>query len=88
MRVFRGSLCYEGIRGGALTIEDDKVRFRSKVLTLPDEYKDLEIPMDEIDGVEKGTSFLFPTVTIRMKTGESYKFVVFSRKQFLACLKK
>ena len=87
-KAFRGSLCYEGIRGGAITIEGEKVRYRSKALTLPDKYKDIEIPMDEISGVEKGNRFLFPTVIIRMKNGESYKFVVFSRKQFLACLKK
>ena len=87
-KVFRSSLCYEGIRGGAITIEEDKVRYRSKVLTLPEEYKDIEMPMDEISGVEKGNMFLFPTVIIRMKNGESYKFVVFSRKQFLAYLKK
>jgi len=85
-KVFRSSLCYEGIRGGAITIEEDKVRYRSKVLTLPDEYKDIEMPISEIEHVEKGYLLPFPTVTIWMKSGKNYRFVIFARKQFLACL--
>lgn len=83
---FHGSLCYEGIRGGAITVEDDIVRYRSKSLTLPEEYKDIRLPVSEIERAEVGYLFVLPTVTVQMKSGEKYRFVVFARKQFLACL--
>lgn len=83
---FYGSLCYEGIRGGAITVEDGIVRYRSKSLTLPEEYKDIQMPVSEIECAEAGYLFVLPTVTIRLKSGENYRFVIFARKRFLACL--
>lgn len=87
-KAFFGSLCYEGIRGGAITIEEGKVCYRSKVLTLPEEYRDIQMPVGEIEHIEKGNLFVFPIVTILMNSGKSYKFVVFARKKFLACLEQ
>lgn len=37
----------------------------------------------DIDGIDRGRQFLFPTVTVKKKNGNNYKFVMFNRKQFL-----
>lgn len=37
----------------------------------------------DIDGIDSGRQFLFPTVTVKKKNGNDYKFIVFNRKQFL-----
>lgn len=82
---FYGSLCYEGIRGGAIYVEEGIICYRSKVLTLPEEYQNIRIPFSEIESLDKGRKFIFPAVTVRTISGKSYKFVVFNRKKFLEC---
>lgn len=37
----------------------------------------------DMDGIDSGRQFLFPTVTVKKKNGKDYKFIVFNRKQFL-----
>ena len=44
-KAFYGSLCYEGIRGGAIIVDDEAIIYRSKVLTLPEEYKNIKIQL-------------------------------------------
>lgn len=83
---FYGSLCYEGLRGGAIQVNDQAVIYKNQTLTLPDEYKNIEMPFQDIEKVEKGRAGLFPAVTIYLKNGKKYKLVVFNRKKFLGCL--
>lgn len=87
-KAFYGSLCYEGIRGGEITVDDEAIIYRSKVLTLPEEYKNIKIPFGEVERVEKWLVLLFPAVTVWLKLGKSYKFVVFGRKRFLESCKQ
>lgn len=37
----------------------------------------------DIDGIDSGKKFLFPTVTVKKKNGNSYQFTLFNRKKFL-----
>ena len=85
---FYGSLCYEGIRGGALSIDRKGVYYRSKVLTLPEEYRNICIYFEELERLEKGHKFVFPTVKLWLVTGKKYEFVVFGRKRFLTLCKQ
>lgn len=87
-KTFYGSLCYQGIRGGAIFIDDESVVYRNQTLTLPEEYKNIVMPIKEIEKVEKGYMLLFPTVTIYLKNQKYYKFVVFNRKGFLENLEQ
>ncbi len=85
---FYGSLCYQGLRGGAIGLNDDYVIYRNQTATLPAEYKNIVIQIKNIESVEKGRSFIFPAVTIRCAGQKKYKFVIFNRNGFLKALKQ
>ena len=85
-RAFRCSFCYQGLRGGAIYLDDTSVAYRNQTLTLPEAYKNIVIPIQKIESVEKGHIFLFPTVTIHLENQEAYRFVLFRRQKFLDCL--
>lgn len=62
-------------------MDDEYVVFRAQTLTLPDEYKNISIPIKEIRKMEQGSLLFLPTVKIYLKDRD-YKFVVFNRKDF------
>lgn len=81
-KAFYGSLCYQGIRGGAILMNDEAVLYKNQTLTLPDEYKNIKMPYKNIKKVTKESYLLFPAVTIYLKDGHNYKFIIFNRKRF------
>lgn len=81
-KVFYASLCYKGIRGGAIFVDEDSVEYRNQSLTLPSEYKDIIIKKTDIVKKETGLLCLLPTVTL-YTTQTKYRFVIFHRKKFL-----
>lgn len=83
---FYGSLCYQGIRGGAICVTDNAVLYKNQTLTLPQEYKNIVIPFDGIEKVEKSRRLLLPAVTIHLKNHRKYQFVVLNRSRFLKAL--
>lgn len=87
-KIFYGSLCYQGIRGGAIAITNHTIRYKNQTLTLPEQYKNITIPIKQIKKIQKGRVLLLPTVTIYLKnpSNQQYKFVVFNRKRFLNVL--
>ena len=85
-KAFRASLCYHGLRGGAVYIENGAVVYKNQTATMPEAYKNIVMPVQEITAVEKGRKLIFPTVTLRLAGGASYCFVVFARERFLAML--
>lgn len=82
-KAYCGSLCYQGIRGGGIFIDNKSVIYKNKTLTLPEEYKNIVMPIKEIEKIEKGCMLFFPTVKIYLKDQKSYKFIIFNRKKFL-----
>jgi len=82
-KVFYGSLCDQGRRGGAIYVDNEAIAYKNQTLTLPEEYKNIIIPIKEIERIEKGCMLLFPTVTIYLKNHRHYKFIIFNRKRFL-----
>ncbi len=87
-RAFCCSLCYEGLRGGAIAVTDKGVVYRNDSLTIPERFKKLTVPFENIERAEKSPAAFFPAVTLILKNDERIKFVIFNRKGFLNELSK
>lgn len=80
---FRGSLCYQRLRGGVIFVDNKFVVYKNQTLTLSKRYENIVIPIEVIAKVKKGYAIVFPTVTIYLKNNEKYRFVIFNRKKFI-----
>ena len=79
---FIGSLlCHNGIVGGAIYIDDASITYKTNKLTVDKKYKTLVLPLNEICGLT-WKWIVFPIATVRMKSGEQYKFIIFNKKRF------
>ncbi len=87
-RYFIVSLCRNGILGGGMVVDDDKVTYKTGKITVPNKFRNLEMRYEDITGISTGWLLLLPTVTIKMKDSEAYKFVVFARTKFIGVLKE
>lgn len=86
-KTYAASLCKNGLLGGGLFLDDERVTYRTGKLTVPPEIRNLALPFCRIKSVEKSKALFLPTVTIRMKDGPEWKFLVFGRNGFLTNLK-
>lgn len=82
-KVFRGSLVYYGLRGGALYVDNENITYKNQTTSIPDEFKNLVIPLKKIVKVEKTRAMFMPAVVIHLSKYQSYKFVIFNRPKFL-----
>ncbi len=78
--IFNVSLCKYGLLGGLLYVEDTELLYCTNKLTVSEKIRRLHMPYSQIDKIEKAP---FHTVIVSLKTGERYRFLVFSRKKFL-----
>lgn len=85
---YAASLCRNGILGGGLCIQEDKLVFRTGKVTVPQRLRNLELSFKDIDELNEESVLLLPAVTVKMKGGEEWKFIVYSRSSFLANLKE
>ena len=74
-------ICQTGIIGGGLWIEDHAITYRTNKLTVDRKYRHLALPLNEIDGIS-WKRVIFPIVTLQMRNGEKYKFLMFNQKRF------
>ena len=81
--IYIASFCHNGILGGALYFDDEKVTYRTNKLSVAPEYRNLEMPFENMVDVKTGWLLVFPTVSLSFKSGTIYKFIVFSRKSFI-----
>lgn len=81
--LYVASFIHQGILGGALYLTDTMTVFRTNKLTVDEKYRNLQMKYADILGCRGGWLICFPTVTITMKNGQEYKFVVFARKKYL-----
>lgn len=86
--MFIASYIHMGILGGAIYLDGEKAAFRTNKLTVGPEIRNMQMPYADIASVESGKTPLFPTVTIRMRNGDTRKFLVFGRKRLLSRLKE
>lgn len=56
---------------------------RKNKVSAASRYKKADMKFSDTDGFESGRALLFPTVTVRKKDGNDYRFIVFNRKKFL-----
>ena len=82
-KVYVASICKNGILGGGLYIDKEKITYRTGKITVPARLRNLELYLNDIKSMEKARVLGFPAVIIRMKNGENWKFIIFARQHFL-----
>lgn len=85
---FSVSLCMNGLLGGWITIGEVSMVYKTGKVTIPEKYRNLVMAYNAILSVTEGSLVFLPTVTVKMKNEEEYKFVVFNRKKFINTLKE
>ena len=83
---FSVSLCKNGLLGGFITIGDVSMVYKTGKVTVPQKYRNLVMAYSDILSVTEGCLLFLPTVTVKMKDEEEYKFVVFNMKRFMNVL--
>ena len=80
---YMASLCWRGLLGGWLVIDDERVTYHTGKLQVPAEIRELSMPFCRITGVERSKLAFLPTVTIRLQNGREWQLLVFGRGGFL-----
>ena len=78
---FMCSLCHEGILGGGLSLDERAVTYRTQKLTVEEKYKNLVLPLNEINEVT-WRWIVLPVATFHMKNGEKYHIIIFNKRRF------
>ena len=86
INTFTVSLCKNGILGGYIVADEEAITYKTGKLTIPEKYKNLKMKYKDILSVTEGSLLFMPTVSLRMKNDEEYKFIVFEKKRFLKML--
>ena len=85
---FSVSLCKNGLLGGWIVVGEASMIYKTGKRTLPEKYRNLVMEYNDVFSVTEGSLLFLPTVMVKMKNEEEYKFVVFMRKRFLETLDK
>lgn len=80
---FAAILCNKGLQGGELTVEPKVTMYRTGKVSEAIENRRIEIKGNDIARISKGWHLCLPIVSLEMKSGEQYKFVVFARNRFI-----
>jgi len=87
-KYFIVSLVKNGILGGGIVADSEAITYRTGKVTIPQEYRHVVMKYKDICEVTTGWIFVLPTVTVKMRNGKEYKFVVFfSRNRFVNTLR-
>ena len=81
------SLCYNGIVGGGLYLDNQAVTFRTQKLTVSEKFKNLTLPLHEIKAIS-WKWLVFPVATFHMKNSECYKIIIFNKWRFIKYFQK
>lgn len=82
-RVYAASLCKNGLLGGSLYVDDEKIAFRTGKLTVPPRIRNLELHFKNVVGIRKEYILILPVAAVSMKNGEEWKFFVLRRNDFV-----
>ena len=74
-------ICNSGIIGGGLYLDDTTITYKTNKLTVDRKYRNLVLPLDEIRELS-WKWIIFPIATLKMASGEQYKFILFNKKRF------
>ena len=86
-KIYVASLCKNGLLGGGLVLEDERITYGTTKLQVPPEIRNLQLPYCRIKSVGKSWALFLPTVTIQMQDGREWKFFILRRNSFLDNLK-
>ena len=87
-KYFIVSLVRSGLIGGGIVADADAITYHTGKVTVPQEYRNFKIKYEDISEVTMGWLFILPTVTVKMRNGNEYKFAIFfNRKSFGATLR-
>ena len=82
------SLCKNGVLGGGIVADETAITYRTGKVTVPKEYRALQMNYREITGAAAGRKFGFPIVDLTLTDGRQYRFLVFAQKRFLTLLRQ
>ena len=85
-KYYIASICREGILGGGIVADDEKITFKTGKLTVSPKLRNLEMKYRNIQSYSKKWVFCFPVFSIAMNDGEIYKFIIFSPGKFAELL--
>lgn len=86
-KYFVVSLVKNGLIGGGISADSEAITYRTGKVTIPQEYRHLVMKYEEICEVSSEWLFVLPTVTVKMRNGNEYKFAIFfNRKRFVDTL--
>ena len=77
-------ICSGGILGGRIRVEENAISYKTNKLTVDRKYRNLVLPLNEIRELS-WQWIICPVATLRMVSGERYKFMVFNKKGFDRC---
>ena len=87
-KYFIVSLVKNGILGGGMVADSEAITYHTGKLTIPQEYRHLVMKYEDICEVTTGWLFILPTVTVKMRNRNEYKFAVFfGRKRMIDTIK-
>lgn len=87
-KYFIASLVKGGILGGGLVVEETGLTFCTNKLTVAKELRRLALPFARMEQAKTGWMLCFPTVTLCLTGGESWRLIVFSRRKLLGLLRE
>ena len=86
-KYFVVSLVKNGFIGGGISADSEAITYRTGKVTIPQEYRHLVMKYEDICEVSSEWLFVLPTVTVKMRNGNEYKFAIFfNRKRFVDTL--
>jgi hypothetical protein len=86
-KYFVVSLVKNGLIGGGISADSEAITYRTGKVTIPQEYRHLVMKYEDICEVSSEWLFVLPTVTVKMRNGNEYKFAIFfNRKRFVDTL--
>ena len=68
-------ICHCGILGGGLYLDSQSLTYKTNKLTVDKKYRNLVLPLQNINKVS-WKWVVFPILTVEMKDGETYKFIM------------
>lgn len=86
-KVYIASIVKNGILGGGIVVEDDKMTYKTGKVTVSDSIRNLEMKYSNIKEIISGRMLCFPTIEVICDT-ERFKFIVFNRRHLLKDLKQ
>lgn len=81
--IFIASFIHQGIIGGNIILNDEALVFKTGKLTVCPEIRSLEIHYSDIYSVSNGLKLFLPTVTINLKNGKNYSFIIYNKSNFI-----